>query len=318
MAGGLVQLSEGDFTISDSIEIPSGCGLRGVGFSSRIVLGDNKDVDLIVAQGSPTGWAIEDLVLDGNKTQQASGSGINLVDMDQGLLRNVTIQNCKEHGIEQVSLGAGGERLRIIACIVDGCDERGIYLATPIDNSVLLLGNEIVNNGSHGLDLVGALDVIAQANNFNNNGGSGILLNGAVQLVICNNICRDNTRYGIEEATLAIGACVSDNYLFGNGLGGHLRVGTENTVRDNAGQTQYEQTGFAVIDHPNTSLTVNHGLPSAPGEDEIVLTPTNDMGNATKYWADTRTATQFDINIDVAPGVANTARFAWWAVQWKG
>jgi hypothetical protein len=61
-----------------------------------------------------------------------------------------------------------------------------------------------------------------------------------------------------------------------------------------------------------TSQTVNHGLYSTPSINNIIVTPTNSLGSAAKYWISNVTSTQFTINVNVDPGVT-TATFVWQA-----
>ena len=71
-----------------------------------------------------------------------------------------------------------------------------------------------------------------------------------------------------------------------------------------------ENSGTATIPNGSISVTVNHGLTITPGLDDISVTPTNSLGNATKFWISNPTATQFTINVNTNPG-ATTAGFAW-------
>jgi len=70
-------------------------------------------------------------------------------------------------------------------------------------------------------------------------------------------------------------------------------------------------TGNAVVASGSTSASfVVHGLGIQPDPEDFTITPTNDLGNAVKWWVSNITAATFNINVDVAPGV-NTATFAW-------
>jgi hypothetical protein len=62
-----------------------------------------------------------------------------------------------------------------------------------------------------------------------------------------------------------------------------------------------------------TTIVVAHGLSVTPAAKDIVVSPTNSMGSATKFWVNTIGATNFTINVDVSPGASSTATFAWQA-----
>ena len=71
-----------------------------------------------------------------------------------------------------------------------------------------------------------------------------------------------------------------------------------------------ENTGTATVANGQTTIAVTHGLSITPLASHILVTPTNSMGNATKYYVDTITSTQFTIHVNADPG-ATTATFAW-------
>jgi hypothetical protein len=68
--------------------------------------------------------------------------------------------------------------------------------------------------------------------------------------------------------------------------------------------------GSATVADTTTSIAVNHGLSVTPVAQDITLTPTNNLGNASHFWVSTITSTQFTINVDSDPG-ATTATFGW-------
>lgn len=70
--------------------------------------------------------------------------------------------------------------------------------------------------------------------------------------------------------------------------------------------------GTATVASGETSVAVTHSLKVTPDLQDISVTPTNNLGTATKFWISTPTATQFTINVDQDPG-ATTATFAWTA-----
>ena len=71
-----------------------------------------------------------------------------------------------------------------------------------------------------------------------------------------------------------------------------------------------ENQGSATIVSGQTQITVNHGLYLTPTSNNITITPTNNLGNASKFWIDNVTSTSFRINVNSDPG-ATGAAFVW-------
>jgi hypothetical protein len=68
--------------------------------------------------------------------------------------------------------------------------------------------------------------------------------------------------------------------------------------------------GNASILSGQTAVTVTHELNVTPSLQDIRVTPTNSLGSASKYWISNPTATTFQINVNVDPGVSGAA-FVW-------
>lgn len=75
-------------------------------------------------------------------------------------------------------------------------------------------------------------------------------------------------------------------------------------------QGKSENSGTATVGAAATSVAVNHGLAKAPTLANIQVTPTSSLGAGARFWISTPTATQFTVNVDVAPG-GSGATFAW-------
>lgn len=82
-------------------------------------------------------------------------------------------------------------------------------------------------------------------------------------------------------------------------------------ARDNIGYVT-EANGTATVANGATTAVVTHGLAQTPDLQDIAVTATNNLGNATKFWISTPTSTQFTITVDADPG-AGTATFVWTA-----
>lgn len=85
--------------------------------------------------------------------------------------------------------------------------------------------------------------------------------------------------------------------------------GTNTIVRNNIGW-KTENGGTATVANGTTAIAVSHGLDTTPSLGNIAVTPTNNLGNAAKFWISNPTNTQFTINVDSDPG-AGTATFSW-------
>ncbi len=81
-------------------------------------------------------------------------------------------------------------------------------------------------------------------------------------------------------------------------------------IEDNANAAVVN--GTATVANGATTVVVSHGLSVTPVLKDLSVTPTNNLGNATKFWISSPTATQFTINVDSDPG-ATTATFVWTA-----
>lgn len=97
--------------------------------------------------------------------------------------------------------------------------------------------------------------------------------------------------------------------------------GANTQIRNNTGHIT-ENSGVATVASGSTTIVVSHGLASntntaPPTAKDIIVTPTNDLGSATKFWVSAVTATTFTISVDTAPG-GSGATFAWQAQKLFG
>jgi len=84
---------------------------------------------------------------------------------------------------------------------------------------------------------------------------------------------------------------------------------TGRIVHRNRGFTTHA-SGTATVSSGSTTAVVTHGLSLTPAAKDIALTPTNSLGNATKFWVSATSSTTFTITVDADPG-ETTATFAW-------
>jgi len=87
--------------------------------------------------------------------------------------------------------------------------------------------------------------------------------------------------------------------------------GTGTTIRDNYGfATEASGTASIIGDGSTvTSVQVAHGLDGMPTV--MTVTPTSDLGSASKVWVDSIDGTNFTINLDADPGSEVEVTFSW-------
>ena len=158
---------------------------------------------------------------------------------------------------------------------------------TTAQGLIRLVGNTSVN--SHGFK-----DWFIEGNYFTVN-PSGTAVHNDIDLTttgMVNIVARGNflNNSGIQN-TGSYSTSIAGNY------------GSSNVTRDS-------NSGTATIASASTSVNVPHGLSYTPSLHNILVRPTNSMGSATQWRVSAADATNFTINVDVAPG-ATTAIFAW-------
>lgn len=183
---------------------------------------------------------------------------------------------------------------------IEKCGNEGISLANGATRSNVT-ANKIVGAGQSADN---TYDGIAVYNNSDEN----LIVGNQVKSAGATN----KVRYGIQIAT---SDCDNNTVLDNDCVSaattdGFRDVGTGTTKRNIRGWPS-QRTGTATIASGSTSIAVSHGFRNyTPSISEFVLTPTNSLGNATKYWISNVTSTQFTINVNTDPG-ATTATFAW-------
>lgn len=217
----------------------------------------------------------------------------------------------------------------------------GAYLNNAGSRS-RFVGCRFQQNANHGIILdsasTGFSDISITGCSFNTNGTAtnntydhiiltGLSSNAISRVVItgCNflynsGLSANKSRYAIN---LSNGASQHTN-VSSNSFGPSTHWGTvavnnngsgtnKPIVMTNAGWiTENSGTATVAAGGP-TSIVVAHGLSVTPSAKDIVVSPTNSMGAATKFWVNTIGAVNFTINVDVSPGASTTATFAWQA-----
>ena len=207
--------------------------------------------------------------------------------------------------------------------IVRDCPYDSIY-AIGIKR-VLITGNHVFDSARHGIEcekeLISAVDYfpneIQITNNFIYNYGTanqwaaGIACYDATNGVISGNWIDGNNNtncYGLRDNAVSVNLIIKNNYIKNNSLDLNL-VGGPHVIRDNVGYVT-ENNGVATITSGSTYIDVAHGLDRTPAAEDISVTPTNNLGNASKFWISDVGPSTFRINVNSTPG-ATTATFAW-------
>jgi hypothetical protein len=191
---------------------------------------------------------------------------------------------------------------KIIACMFDGLAGDGVFL---VANKCIVANNLVTGPGDAG-------SVEASGIHLEFNTHFNIIANNSLET---SNTVAGRVRSLIrEEGTGGSG----DNIIEGNGVtwgafGPNVALvesgGTNTIVRNNMGW-KTEGSGTATVANTTTTIDVAHGLDITPTIGIISVTPTNNLGTATRFWISNPTNTQFTINVDADPGVG-TATFAW-------
>jgi hypothetical protein len=209
--------------------------------------------------------------------------GIDLNNITDLLVRNVKVENHRGLG----GIRAGGLTNATIAnChVVGAAVSPGTYGMLLGGTNIHVENNTILQSGYRAIRGVSTLARSIIKNNYVNN--DIIIDSGAANNSVINNVLT--------------GGSIIDS-------------GNDNKIYKNEGYVT-ENSGTATIASGATSIVVTHGLATTPTR--VYLTPTNSMGNATKFYAGNLTTTQFTIYVDVDPG-ATTATFNWRAVIGEG
>jgi hypothetical protein len=243
-----------------------------------------------------------EIICLGNRSGSNGDTGINLGGLsatDFG--RHICIGNeCYLNANSGINTGGG----KHIVIANNQCWANGRKTSTPRSNAgIRVRDNTVAAGGS------------------TNTTSDGVVVHG--------NLCWDDTTtyplpagaqgqlYGVEVYSQGNGiptnVIITANDLRGNlqsnySVNGGSADGTVHVFR-NMGWIS-EGSGTTTVSSGSTSITVNHGLSQTPQAQDITITPTNNLGQATRFWVSNITSTSFQLNVDSDPG-ATGATFAW-------
>lgn len=250
-SGGVVYLMEGTYIVSGSINIPNNVSLSGTGAGTVIKTANGANISVGLLQNSDqtngnNHITIENLKLNGNKSNQTSGAGtgINFVKVggdsttigahianiwvenfrDNGIVLNnssrSTITNVSSHTNDNNGLGLQATSYTTISGSVfsdnTNSNSSGITLSVTSFNNTIT-GNTLTNNGVAGLVLSGnSYGNTATGNTMNNNIGQGLSMINTTDNVITGNTIKSNGIHGIRVNT-STGNVISGNNVADNG-----------------------------------------------------------------------------------------------------
>jgi hypothetical protein len=211
---------------------------------------------------------------------------------------------------------AGGQDTIFTDNICENASLHSIYMVhNPWDKfeEGWCITNNIIRNGSRGTNLT--YDFVHLEGISSISGGFVTISNN-----LFNYASGNRTRYAIyvkyfNNVIIANNCFNSDSYAK-SPVG--LDIGTNKIRISGNTNNQYSllnnaapiingtTSGTATISGGLTSIIVMHQLGETPSAPNIIISPLNNLGNATKYWVSNITNTSFTINV-------NVAQFAWQA-----
>jgi len=307
--GGIYSMGTGDTTIVSNNELLecSGTGIRISGDEGAIPAGFRQR------------WIATNNTL--------VGSGLGSVgfrsDAHNGILANNLFN------------GFGANVIRVAA---SGINVKDNFIDTPLANYGLTIASPLVNvtgNVFKNSASTGGCSATESNVTFQNNvfyGGIGIRITSSSGHNISSNTFYD-IRSGIElQATCNchVGGNVHINSVFNSDIV-ESSNSASNMIRNNVVRNEFsitrlgnstsiignvnfptERSGTQNLGSSSNSVAVTHGLALTPTLQDIVISPTSQLGQVTSFWVSNPTATQFTINTNASPGDAGTS-FAWLA-----
>ena len=260
--GGVVQLSEGIFTVDATIGLLSSVLLRGSGPGTiiQVAAGATSDFNILSAT-LESRIVVENLVLDGNS---AGGhghfhTGIFLSSVNDSQVRNVIVRNCDQSGTPTyghgVHLAGASFQNRVTGCEFTSLEGLGVYEeASGSENSIT---NNMVNLCGGGASLL----------------SGGIVMVGDRGLVI-GNVLNANITTGIGVAgdhANVIGNIVNNQTGIGLAAtaGEHVIV-TGNRVLNSTSDGMQLASNFSVMSNNMVDTTGSNGIYVAGSDNSLV------------------------------------------------
>ena len=270
--GGSVYLTEGTYSETAAISIPNNTTLFGAGAGTLITIpnAQNGSYNIIANTDTTTGThvTIHDLQIDGNKSNQTSGTmyGVNFVNMGGGSgstaraganVTNITVKNL--FGGSGILLNTSSSN-NYIAGVTSLNNNWGVYVTNSSSNNTIT-DNIIQGNASWGLVFTNASYNTASSNIVQGNGGYGIIVSGnSMYDTINGNTVSGNADIGIYVNSTS-NVTVTGNTLSGNASAGidlnssNSTLVSSNKIHDSSGLIQ--NNGIFLSTSSSNTITDN-------------------------------------------------------------
>jgi len=254
LGGGTLTLSEGTFIIDGPINLISNMVLQGQGENTVIKLADNFNANTSIIRGNGVfNVLIRNLVIDGNKAQQTSGTqhGIYLSNSENIKIENVTIKNCRDYGLnlqgsisgcvaDKVSIYYNEIGVRLLAnssiinSVIAENEFSGIHcydaINTTISNCKIYNNGAGIYNNEYGIYVKDSENLIIMANYIYGNNSDGIYLDGGLKNKISKNKIYQNNDDGMTLDALQKSE-VEGNEIYDNtGIGVFITYSENNII----------------------------------------------------------------------------------------
>lgn len=329
-AGGKVYLTEGKYTIGDSVSVPNNTTLAGAGAGTVITFpngfGLERSVIVNTDTTTGTGIGVRDLKIDGNSANISTGNGngiylvgvgsdtsgsvraganitnviINNLYNGPSLASTVVFDNTSNSSITNSTLGSGniyihGGHNTVSDNYIFDSAQVGIYLDSASNNTVT--DNIVQGAQMWGIYLYNSHYNAIGTNRVSDTGGSAnndaIYLDASDNNTITNNTITDSSATTTNYAINIAAATADNNYITGNTLGGGS-INNAGTGTVYGGQLS--GTGNFLIQPAGTiELMKNTNVTGTLSASTSVLAPTFDTATGVALNIGKTTATSISI-----------------------
>ena len=299
--GGVVQLTEGTFSLSGSIQMENNVMLQGYGKKTILSIDSDGNYEAIEnADQDGTGNSnlmVRNLVIEGNSASRTGNlDGIGFFNVDKFWIYNVTFQNLERDGLV---LGTGGGLAcndgYIARCKFSACTQYGIHGTSTVN--VTITDNQFLTC-DRGISLAGTGPYQVMGNEFDACVSYGVLVYASDHTVISGNIFNGSATchaiyvyhdaasemdhcaitanairsclYGIEAANLKYCQIGGNNIsLVTNGYGISISIGAGLAIDTNHILGTTGSTGISLTTVTESMISVN--ISRSNGSDGINL-----------------------------------------------
>lgn len=308
-------------------------GLSGIEYETeRRSIGINATGNVITANGGAgiNLVSLDDSTIDNNTINGGDLYGVLFTSLNRCSISGNSIKDSVTSGINQLDATADGESYFLNICenIINGQPDRGIEfkrcVLSKVSGNIIRSGDKgvliendcsrIHVNGNTFASMAGncvqtdATETVINGNIGTSYGNNFVYLgNGATNATVIQNKSTFGARFLQLQSSSVTGALVKDN-VFTETVSG---IQSDTVMIGNTGYVT-EASGVGTVANGTTSISITHNLDRTPTAKDIMVTPTNNLGSASKFWISNIDASTFDINVDSDPGVS-TATFSWCA-----